>query len=144
MLGSPNGMPFPLSERLAVETEADERTRIFEQAWATGGLQFRSSFFDLMTDENANAFASDFIKAKIREIVRDPKTAAVLADINHPYGTKRPPVDSFYFETFNLDHVDLGGFTLNPHRSDNAGWHSHPDADYLLRTLSFLRPALTP
>ena len=137
MLGSPNGMPFPLSERLAVETEADERTRIFEQAWATGGLQFRSSFFDLMTDENANAFASDFIKAKIREIVRDPKTAAVLADINHPYGTKRPPVDSFYFETFNLDHVDLVDLRSTPIEAITPDGIRTSDADYPLDIIVF-------
>jgi cation diffusion facilitator CzcD-associated flavoprotein CzcO len=114
MRTSPNGMPFPLSERLAVETDADEREAIYEQAWQVGGLQFRSAFFDLMVDEQANVSAAQFIKNKIRATVENPDVAQKLTDINHPYGTKRPPVDSFYFETYNLPHVDLVDLRATP------------------------------
>ena len=114
MRSSPNGMPFPLSERLAVDTAPDEREAIFERAWQVGGLQFRSSFFDLMVDEDANATAAEFIKNKIRATVENPETAKILTDIDHPYGTKRPPVDSFYFETFNQDHADLVDLRATP------------------------------
>jgi hypothetical protein len=31
----------------------------------------------------------------------------VLADIDHPYAAKRPPIDTGYFETFNRDNVSL-------------------------------------
>ena len=40
-------------------------------------------------------------EGKIREIVKDPNTADALADIDHPYATKRPPIDTNYFKTFN-------------------------------------------
>ena len=137
MLASPNGMPFPLSERLATETEPEERARIFEEAWATGGLQFRSSFFDLMTDEEANAAASEFIKAKIRGIVKDPETAAILTNIDHPYGTKRPPVDSFYFETFNQEHVDLVDLRATPIETFTPHGIRTSDSDYRLDVVVF-------
>jgi cation diffusion facilitator CzcD-associated flavoprotein CzcO len=137
MLSSPNGMPFPLSERLAVETDPAQRTAIFEQAWAVGGLQFRSSFFDLMADEEANATASEFIKAKIRAIVKDPKTAATLTNINHPYGTKRPPVDSFYFETFNKDHVELVDLRETPLQEITAHGIRTSDHEYPLDIIVF-------
>jgi cation diffusion facilitator CzcD-associated flavoprotein CzcO len=114
MLSSANGMPFPLSERLAVETDPDERKEIFEEAWRIGGLQFRSAFFDLMVDEEANATAAEFIKEKIRATVKDAHTADILSDINHPYGTKRPPVDSFYFETYNQPNVALVDLRATP------------------------------
>jgi cation diffusion facilitator CzcD-associated flavoprotein CzcO len=39
--------------------------------------------------------------------VKDPKTAELLADIDHPYAGKRPPIDTDYFETFNRDNVSL-------------------------------------
>ena len=35
-----------------------------------------------------------------------PETA-ILAEIDHPFATKRPPIDSGYFETFNRDNVSL-------------------------------------
>jgi cation diffusion facilitator CzcD-associated flavoprotein CzcO len=39
--------------------------------------------------------------------VKDPATAELLADIDHPYAAKRPPIDSHYFEAFNRDNVTL-------------------------------------
>ena len=39
--------------------------------------------------------------------MKDPKTAAVLADIDHPYAAKRPPIDTDYFETYNRPNVTL-------------------------------------
>jgi cation diffusion facilitator CzcD-associated flavoprotein CzcO len=137
MLGSPNGMPFGLSERLAVETDPEERTAIFEEAWAVGGLQFRSSFFDLLADEAANATAAEFIKAKIRATVEDPDTAAVLTDIDHPYGTKRPPVDSFYFETFNKSHVELVDLRTTPIEEITPSGIRTSDTEYPLDIIVF-------
>ena len=60
-----------------------------------------------MVNKAANDTAADFIRRKIREIVADPATAAKLSDIDHPYATKRPPIDTNYFETFNRDNVTL-------------------------------------
>jgi cation diffusion facilitator CzcD-associated flavoprotein CzcO len=51
--------------------------------------------------------AADFVKRKIRSIVKDPKTAAILSDIDHPYAAKRPPIDTNYFETYNRPNVTL-------------------------------------
>ena len=72
-----------------------------------GGLQFRACFRDLLVDKAANDTAANFICDKIRQIVKDPATAEKLADIDHPYAAKRPPIDSNYFETFNRDNVSL-------------------------------------
>ena len=33
--------------------------------------------------------------------------AEKLAPKGYPYGTKRPPIDTHYFETFNRDNVTL-------------------------------------
>jgi cation diffusion facilitator CzcD-associated flavoprotein CzcO len=102
-----NGMAFRIEDRLAVETPAEEREEIYEAAWERGGLQFRAAFQDMLVDKLANDTASDFIKRKIRSIVKDPKTAAVLSDIDHPYAAKRPPIDTDYFETYNRPNVTL-------------------------------------
>jgi cation diffusion facilitator CzcD-associated flavoprotein CzcO len=102
-----NGHPFRLSERSALEVGPEERMALYEAAWAKGGLQFRATFRDLLSDMAANETAASFIKAKIRAIVKDPATADLLADIDHPYAAKRPPIDTAYFETFNRDNVSL-------------------------------------
>jgi cation diffusion facilitator CzcD-associated flavoprotein CzcO len=102
-----NGMAFKIEQRLAVETPPAEREKIYEAAWERGGLQFRAAFQDMMINKAANDTAADFIKRKIRSIVKDPKTAAILSDIDHPYAAKRPPIDTDYFETFNRPNVEL-------------------------------------
>jgi cation diffusion facilitator CzcD-associated flavoprotein CzcO len=102
-----NGMAFRIEERRAVDTPPEEREKIYEAAWERGGLQFRAAFQDMMIDKRANDTAADFVKRKIRSIVKDPKTAAMLSDIDHPYAAKRPPIDTNYFETYNRPNVTL-------------------------------------
>jgi len=51
--------------------------------------------------QESQRYGGDFIKRKIRSIVKDPVTAAILSDIDHPYAAKRPPIDTDYFETYN-------------------------------------------
>ncbi|WPB86714.1 flavin-containing monooxygenase [Sediminicoccus rosea] len=107
MTSNTNGHPFNISQRSALDADPAEREALFEQAWAKGGLQFRATFGDILQSLEANATAAEFIKRKIRSIVKDPATAELLADIDHPYAAKRPPIDSHYFETFNRDNVTL-------------------------------------
>ncbi|MDH4325243.1 MAG: NAD(P)/FAD-dependent oxidoreductase [Betaproteobacteria bacterium] len=111
---TPNGHAFRIADRNVADVTPDERQAIYEAAWARGGLQFRATFRDLMTDQAANDTAAEFLKARIRAIVRDPKTAAALADIDHPYATKRPPIDTDYYETFNRGNVTLVDLRADP------------------------------
>ncbi|MEM6440434.1 MAG: NAD(P)/FAD-dependent oxidoreductase, partial [Pseudomonadota bacterium] len=104
---TPNGHPFRIRPDKVFDVSDEARLAAYEQAWETGGLRFRGVFQDLVADETANATACDFLKAKIRQIVRDPATAEALSDIDHPYGGKRPPIDTNYFETFNRPNVTL-------------------------------------
>lgn len=105
---SPFGFPVAGSERLAVETPAEERDAIYEELWEDGGLKFLvRGFADILNDEKANKTAADFIRKKIRQIVKDPEVAELLMPNDHPYGTKRPPIDTDYYETFNRDNVAL-------------------------------------
>ena len=107
MHSTANGHPWPIVDRSALETSPEERQALYEAAWETGGLRFRATFRDLVVDKAANDTAAAFLRRKIREIVKDPATAAKLADIDHPYAAKRPPIDTDYFETFNRDNVKL-------------------------------------
>jgi cation diffusion facilitator CzcD-associated flavoprotein CzcO len=109
-----NGMAFKVEDRKAVETRPEDREKIYEAAWERGGLQFRAVFQDMLVSKAANDTAAEFIKRKIRAIVKDPETAAILSDIDHPYAAKRPPIDTDYFETYNRSNVILVDVKATP------------------------------
>src|SRR3989449_7757974 len=110
----PTANRFRIARRKVFDVSEAERQAIYEAAGEKGGLQFRASFHDVLLDKAANDTAAEFIKCKIREIVKDPKTAQALADIDHPYAAKRPPIDTNYFETFNRDNVTLVDLRAEP------------------------------
>jgi cation diffusion facilitator CzcD-associated flavoprotein CzcO len=132
-----NGMAFRIEERLAVETPPEEREAIYEAAWERGGLQFRATFKDMLVDKAANDTAADFIRRKIRSIVKDPKAAATLSDIDHPYAAKRPPIDTNYFETFNRPNVTLVDVKATPIERISPAGVCTTDAEYKLDIIVF-------
>jgi cation diffusion facilitator CzcD-associated flavoprotein CzcO len=134
---SVNGHPWLIAERSALQTAPDERQAIYEAAWEEGGLRFRAAFRDLLTDKAANDTAADFIRGKIREIVKDPATAAKLSDFDHPYASKRPPIDTDYFETFNRDNVELVDVRAVPIERITPRGIRTRDAEYPLDIIVF-------
>lgn len=114
MRSTTNGHPFFISERSAHDATPEERQALYEAAWDVGGLQFRATFRDILSDRAANDTAVEFIRAKIRALVKDPDVAAKLTDFDHPYAAKRPPIDTEYFETFNRENVTLVDIRANP------------------------------
>ena len=111
---STNGHPFDVYDKSALAVSDAERLARYEAAWEIGGLRFRATFNDLLRDKAANETASAFIRSKIRAIVTDPVKAEMLTPKDHPYASKRPPIDSHYFETFNRDNVDLVDLKATP------------------------------
>ncbi|HYM01896.1 MAG TPA: NAD(P)/FAD-dependent oxidoreductase [Stellaceae bacterium] len=137
MRSTPNGHPFAIDDRSAFDVAPDQRQALYEAAWEKGGLQFRATFRDLLMDKAANDTAADFIKSKIRAIVKDPATAAILADIDHPYAAKRPPIDTDYFETFNRDNVSLVDLRASPIEAVTPTGIRTREADYPLDIIVF-------
>jgi cation diffusion facilitator CzcD-associated flavoprotein CzcO len=135
---SVNGHPWFINERSALEVSPVERQALYEAAWETGGLRFRGIFRDLVTSNEANATAVAFLKDKIRKIVKDAATAEKLADIDHPYAAKRPPIDTDYFETFNRDNVMLVDVRADPiGRITQNGIRTKSGAEYPLDIIVF-------
>ena len=105
---SPAGFPYFPIDRSTHDVSDEEREAILEGLWEEGGFKFLwGGFNDLLLDPAANEIASDFVRNKIREIVKDPETAETLCPTCHPYGSKRPPIDTDYYVTFNRDNVSL-------------------------------------
>ncbi len=103
----------PAVESAREATDAELR-RILEDYWDTGGARFIGALGDTLLDEQANEFVAEFVRDKIRSIVRDPATAERLCPRSHPIGTKRICVDTGYYETFNRDNVELVDLTETP------------------------------
>jgi cyclohexanone monooxygenase len=100
------GYPIPTQSALAV-SEA-ERHQKYEELWEAGGtIGFLNCYNDFLVDEKANETAADFVRQKIRSIVRDPAVAELLAPKDHPIGSKRLCADTGYYETYNRDNVTL-------------------------------------
>ena len=112
---STGGFPMDRDERSALEISAAERLEIYEASWAEGGIRFLStSFKDVSTDRRANDTMAEFIRKKIREMVQDPETAEKLMPTDHPFGSKRPLIDTDYFETYNRANVELVDIRHSP------------------------------
>ena len=109
----PAGIDLHLNPRSALEVSEAERLREFEQRWAYGGIPFMAAFSDLLFDEKANEAAAEFVRGKIREIVKDPETAELLSPRN-VIGCKRLCVDTSYYATFNRPNVSLIDVSREP------------------------------
>ena len=108
------GTLYEFSDRGAMQASEDERLAEYERRWNKGGVNFVHSFNNLMIDKASNDTVSDFVRSKIRSIVKDPATAESLLPTNHPLGTKRICVDTGYYETYNRDNVRLVDLRRTP------------------------------
>ncbi len=112
---SAGGFPWQHNGRSALDDTPEERRATYERLWAEGGVKFAlGSYRDLSLDLEANRTVSDFIREKIAAIVEDPVTREALTPYDHPFMSRRPIVDTNYFETFNRSNVALVDLRKDP------------------------------
>ena len=118
-------MGFEESTVATFSVSAEERERIYQEAWDEGGgFRFMfETFCDIATDEAANEEAAKFIRRKIAEIVEGPRDRS-QADPHRPL-RRRPLCDSGYYETFNRPNVTLVSIKENPITEVTAEGHRH-------------------
>jgi cation diffusion facilitator CzcD-associated flavoprotein CzcO len=126
------GFPYEASGQSAMEVSAEERHQTYERLWnEAGGFKFMyGSYNDLLFDKKANDTAADFIRGQIRTIVDDPEVAEKLAPKDYPYGTKRPPIDTDYYMTFNRSNVTLVDLRKTPIVEATTAGLRTTDVDY--------------
>ena len=130
------GHPPPVKG--ALEASSTERESSYREKWAWGGqVAFLFSYNDLLTSKPSNDTAAEFVRERIRETVTDPKTAELLCPYDHPIGTKRLILDTDYFETYNLDHVDLVDVRNGPIERITRQGIKPTDAEYELDAIVF-------
>jgi len=102
------GVPYDQAQPSALVVSAEERRRVYDECYTQGGFRLAfDSFADLLFNKEANETVAEYIRERIRERVNDPAVAELLAPKDHPYGTKRPPLETNYYETYNRKNVAL-------------------------------------
>jgi cyclohexanone monooxygenase len=129
---------YPPPVKTALEASPDERRRTYEAKWAEGGsISFLFSYTDLLVNKAANDTASEFVREKIRQIVRDPAVAELLAPKDHPIGTKRLCLDTNYYEIYNRDNVTLVDVRGAPIEEITPKGLRTRDREYVLDSIVF-------
>jgi len=109
------GVPMPLNMVYGRYAPPELRTQLLNQGWESGELVAAISIFaDQGLFEDANELVCDFVRDKIRAAVQDPATAEALCPKDHPFGTKRPCLDTGYYETYNRPNVRLVDLKRTP------------------------------
>ena len=112
---SRGGVPVEPNEITGAAAPEDVRRQRFEAAWEAGELfAILGVFADQAVNAESNEIVAEMIREKIRSIVENPETAEALCPKDHPFGTKRPCLDSGYFATYNQPHVRLVDLRRNP------------------------------
>src|SRR3954454_3034971 len=94
--------------RRTLDVPPEEREAFWEKLYAEPGFGiWMGNFRYILTDERANEAITAFIAKKIHQRVKDPKVANKLIPKDHGFGTRRVPLESGYFETYNRDNVTL-------------------------------------
>ena len=109
------GFLHTVDPRGTFEVTEKERYEFWEHLYAGRGFGiWMGNFKDVATDPKANKLMSDFVANKIRSRVDDPDVAENLIPKDHGFGTRRVPMETKYFESYNQENVELIDINTNP------------------------------
>ncbi len=113
------------------EVTAEEREAFFEKLYASPGFGiWQGNFRDILIDPKANDAISDFVARKIRQRVNDQVVAEKLIPKNHGFGTRRVPLETRYYETYNQPNVKLVDINETPIERVTPAGLKTSDANY--------------
>ncbi len=134
---SAGGMPFDPPTRTFDEVDEKEAYRLYEESWKNGGVRVVQVFKDVYSNLKSNEFAASFFRDKVRQTVKDPDVAEILAPKGYPIGAKRIVLDTNFYETFNLPNVHLVDVRKNPITKVTQTGIRAGDVDYPLDVIVF-------
>ena len=116
------GVPYPQQTAVSWQLSDAERRARFEEAWGKGDLVYilTQLWADQAVDVDGNKLICDLIREKISATVKDPETAAALMPHDHPFGAKRPCLDTNYYATYNRPNVTLVNLRQEPIKAITA------------------------
>ncbi|MDN5919144.1 MAG: NAD(P)/FAD-dependent oxidoreductase [Pseudonocardia sp.] len=116
--GSSGIQSIPIFARQASEMTVFQRTPNFSMPAGNRPLaaqeisDMKENYRDWRGAQRASGFGVPV--DKIRAKVADPEVAEALCPTSFPFGTKRPCLDTGYYETFNAEHVHLVDLRKTP------------------------------
>jgi cation diffusion facilitator CzcD-associated flavoprotein CzcO len=132
------GLELEFIDKSVLEATPEEREREFRARWDAGGFGFWiGNYADMLGNREANEICAEFLRDRIRETVKDPQVAKKLIPTTYPYGTKRQPLDTDYFETFNRDNVSLVDVNETPIQEITPSGIRTSDKEYGLDVIIF-------
>ncbi|TXL69543.1 steroid monooxygenase [Vineibacter terrae] len=135
---SPVGMPRQRPAEYSWQLSEAERRERFERGWMSGELGgLSTAWADAVSDVDGNALLSEMIRGKIRDTVTDPATAEALCPQDHPFGSKRPCLDTGYYDTYNRPNVKLVDLRREPIATITRSGIRTAKADYDVDAIVF-------
>ena len=124
--------------RKTFDVTPEVREAFYEEIWAAPGFtKWFGCFHDIMTDPAANEVYSEFVRNKIRARVKDPVVAELLAPKDHPFGAKRIPMETDYYEVYNQPNVQLVDVRAAPIECITATGVKTADGEYPLDVIIY-------
>ena len=116
------GVPNPAATHFSWQLSDAQRRERFEQTLAEGDLiaMLTQLWADQGLDLEANTLVAELLRERIHTLVKDPQTAEALTPRDHPFGSKRPCLETNYYTTFNRPNVTLVDLRKEPIRSITA------------------------
>lgn len=139
---TPNGFIHGPDRRVISEVSQADKQAYWEDLYNSPGFGvWLGNFRDVLMEPAANAEFSAFIADKIRSRVKNQATAEKLIPKDHGFGTRRVPLETRYYEAYNLDHVRLVDINDTPiERIDETGIQTtteHHDFDIIIYATGF-------
>ena len=135
---TPGAFIHQFDPRSALEVSEEERQEQYERLWAEPGFKkWLANFQDIMVPGEANEDYAEFVRNKIRERVIDPMVAEMLVPKDHPFGSKRLPCETGYYDTYNRDNVLLVDVRDAPIERLTPKGIKTSDAEYELDVIIF-------
>jgi len=136
------GFPHQFIDRNLEDDPKERRDAILGELYDGPGFSlWLGAYQDVLTDDKANAYVSEFVANKIRQRVKDPKIAEKLIPKDHGFGLKRVPLETRYFEVYNQPNVELVDLNETPiERVDETGIQTsatHHDFDVIIFATGF-------
>ena len=139
---STGGFAYEDTPPLFEETSEAERVQRLEGLWEAGTLQiWGGAFADHFFNPEAARYVTAFVSDKIRARIKDPALADKLIPTDYEFGSRRVPLETGYFESFNRDNVELVDLRDEPITAiDETGVNTaarHIDLDVIIYATGF-------
>ncbi len=135
---TPGAFMHQFDPRSALDVSEEERLAQYERLWAEPGFKkLLANFQDIMVPGEANEEYGEFVRNKIRERVKDPLVAEMLVPKDHPFGSKRLPCETGYYDAYNRDNVLLVDVREAPIERITPKGVKTSDAEYELDVIIF-------